>query len=78
METVCGRTYWLVNVLIVVAFANQAKLILRLLLRSWAGGSVHQSAGSCMRARQTLWVSPVSSWGCYRPSRCLSGLYRFR
>lgn len=63
MET-DGITYWLVDFLKEAAFANDAKLILRILLDIWAGGSVHQSAGSRMRSRQTLWVSPVSSWAC--------------
>lgn len=35
-------TGWLIVLLIVAAFANQAELVLGLLLWRWAGGSVHQ------------------------------------
>lgn len=75
----CERTHWFIIFLKVAAFANQAELILRLLL-FWcrAGGSVHQCAGSCVGSRQTLWVSPGRSRSSLGPPRCPSGLKRFR
>lgn len=77
MQTFCDVTYWLIVFLIVAAFANKAELVLGLLLWSWAWGSVHKCAGSCMWAGQTLWVSPASSWSSHGPPRCLSGLKWF-
>lgn len=64
-------TYWLIIFLIVAAFADQAELVLRLFLWSWAGGSLHQGAGPCVRPGGTWRGPPAGSRGL---PRCLAWL----
>lgn len=64
-------TYWLIIFLIVAAFADQVELVLRLFLWSWAGGSLHQGAGPCVRPGGTWRGPPAGSRGL---PRCLAWL----
>lgn len=71
-------TYWLVVFLKVAAFANQAELVLGLLLWSRAGRSVHQRAGPCVGSGRTRRVSPTSSRSSHGPPWCLTRLQKFK
>lgn len=68
-------TYWLIILLIAAAFADQAVLVLRLFLWSWAGGALHQGAGACVRPGRTFRVPPAGSRSSRGLPRCLAWLF---
>lgn len=69
-------TYWLIIFLVVAAFADQAELVLGLLLWSWAGRSLHQGARPCVRPGCTPWVPPEGSWSSRGLPRRLAWLFQ--
>lgn len=69
-------TYRFIDLLVEAALADQAELVLGILLlvRSGAGGSVHQRAGACMWPGQTLRGSPAKAWRFGGAARLARGL----
>lgn len=67
-------THRLVALLKVAALAHQAELVLGVLLRSRAGGPVHQRAGPGVVSGHALRVLPASLWSSEGASRGLAWL----
>lgn len=77
METLTrSSAYWLIIFLIAAALADQAELVLRLFLWSWAGGSLHPGAGACVRPGCTCRVPPEGSRSSRGLPRCLAWLFK--